>query len=145
MKPILKKTSHKKETKFKLRSNKKYKILLAEDDINVQTVLFKLLLDTKYFTVDLVNDGALVMEHLINEEYDLLLIDINLPNVTGDQVARLIRDFPFKNIKKIPIIGITAYSFEDNFANYKDSGMNAILSKPFEHDELLDTIFKYLK
>lgn len=144
-KPLLKTSSNKKEAKFKLRSDKKYKILLAEDDVNVQTVLFKLLLDTKYFTIDLVNDGALVMEQLINDDYDLLLIDINLPNVTGDQVSRLIRDFPFKNIKSIPIIGITAYSYEDNFVNFKESGMNAILSKPFEHDELIDTIFKYLK
>ena len=143
--PLLKTVDKKKESFAKLRSDKKYKILLAEDDINVQTVLFKLLLDTKYFTIDLVSDGALVMEQLINDDYDLLLMDINLPNVTGDQVARLIRDFPFKNIKNIPIVGITAYAFEDSFKNMKSSGMNAILSKPFEHEELIAILFKYLK
>ncbi|AIZ40889.1 hybrid sensor histidine kinase/response regulator [Cellulophaga baltica] len=135
----------KKDKKAKFRTDKKFRILLAEDDINVQTVLFKSLLDTNYFYIDLVSDGALVMEKLINEEYDLLLIDINLPNVTGDQVARLIRDFPFKNIKSIPIIGITAYSYEDDFKAFKKSGMNAVLSKPFEHEELLSTMAKYLK
>ncbi|SMC40192.1 ATP-binding protein [Cellulophaga tyrosinoxydans] len=144
-KPQVKMVAKKKETILKLRSDKKYKILLAEDDINVQTVLFKLLLDTKYFSIDVVSDGALVMEQLINNEYDLLLIDINLPNVTGDQVARLIRDFPFKNIKNIPIIGITAYAFEDNLKTLKSSGMNAILSKPFELEELIEILFKYLK
>jgi signal transduction histidine kinase len=135
----------KKEKKVKFKADKKFRILLAEDDINVQTVLFKSLLDTNFFYIDLVSDGALVMEKLINEDYDLLLIDVNLPNVTGDQVARLIRDFPFKNIKNIPIIGITAYSYEDDFKAFKKSGMNAVLSKPFEHDELLDIMAKYLK
>ena len=144
-KPLVKAVNKKKETITKHRSDKKYKILLAEDDINVQTVLFKLLLDTKHFSIDLVSDGALVMEQLINDEYDLLLIDINLPNVTGDQVARLIRDFPFKNIKNIPIVGITAYAYEDSFKNMKSSGMNDILSKPFELEELIDVIFKFLK
>ncbi|WP_165748904.1 ATP-binding protein [Cellulophaga sp. Z1A5H] len=135
----------KKEKKVKFKSDRKFRILLAEDDINVQTVLFKSLLDTNLFYIDLVSDGALIMEKLINDDYDLLLTDVNLPNVTGDQVARLIRDFPFKNIKNIPIIGITAYSYEDDFKAFKKSGMNAVLSKPFDHDELLKTMSKYLK
>ncbi|WP_158974885.1 ATP-binding protein [Cellulophaga sp. L1A9] len=135
----------KKEKKAIFKTDKKYRILLAEDDINVQTVLFKLLLDTNFFYIDLVSDGAMIMEKLINEDYDLLLMDINLPNVSGDQVARVIRDFPFKNIKKIPIIGITAYSYEDDLKAFKKAGMNAVLSKPFEHDDLLKTMAKYLK
>tara|TARA_R110002050_G_scaffold16719_1_gene50472 strand:+ start:123702 stop:125234 length:1533 start_codon:yes stop_codon:yes gene_type:complete len=141
----LKVSKQQKESKYKLRTDRKYRLLLAEDDVNVQTVLFKSLLNTNHFYIDLVSDGAMVMEKLINEDYDLILMDINLPNVTGDQLTRLIRDFPFKNIKNIPIIGITAHSYEDNFKSYKKSGMNIILSKPFEHDELLKSIAKLLK
>ncbi len=140
--PILK--NKKVQKSSKIISDKKYRILLAEDDINVQTVLFKLLLNTGHFYIDLVNDGSLVMEKLINDEYDLILMDINLPNVMGDEVTRLIRDFPFKNIKKIPIIGLTGYSFEDDFASFKKAGMNAVLSKPFDDQDLIDLIFKYV-
>ncbi|MBU2995820.1 response regulator [Cellulophaga baltica] len=143
-KPIL--NTNKKSTKksSKRKTDKKYRILLAEDDINVQTVLFKLLLNTGYFYIDLVNDGALVMEKLINDDYDLILMDINLPNVMGDEVTRLIRDFPFKNIKKIPIIGLTGYSFEDDFAGFKKAGMNAVIAKPFDDQDLIGLIFKHL-
>jgi signal transduction histidine kinase/CheY-like chemotaxis protein len=143
-KPILKSQVNKIKYNKKRKTDKKYRILLAEDDINVQTVLFKLLLDTGHFYIDLVNDGALVMEKLINEDYDLILMDINLPNVMGDEVTRLIRDFPFKNIKKIPIIGLTGYSFEDDFASFKKSGMNAVLSKPFDDKELIKLILKHV-
>ncbi|QWX83523.1 response regulator [Cellulophaga sp. HaHaR_3_176] len=140
---IVKKGSVK--NKINLKEGEKYRLLLVEDDINVQTVLFKFLLSTNYFYIDLINDGSQVMGQLVNEEYDIILMDVNLPSVSGDQVTRLIRDFPFKNIKKIPIIGLTAYSYEDNFKAYKKAGMNAVLSKPFEHDELMATIGKYLK
>ncbi|MDP5230723.1 MAG: ATP-binding protein [Cellulophaga sp.] len=137
-----------KETKKKqpyLKSDKKFKLLLVEDDINIQTVLFKLLLNTNHFFIDIVSDGALVIEQLINDEYDVILMDINLPNVPGDQVARAIREFPFKNIKNIPIIGLTTYAFKEDTLGFKQAGFNTIISKPFEHEILLDAIFKNLK
>lgn len=143
-KPVVVKGTNKKNT-IKLKEGKKYRILLVEDDINVQTVLFKFLLSTNYFYIDLINDGSQVMGQLVNDDYDLILMDVNLPSVSGDQVTRLIRDFPFKSIKKIPIIGLTAYSYEDDFKAYKQAGMNTVLSKPFDHDELMAVISKYLK
>jgi len=120
-------------------------LLLVEDDINVQTVLFKFLLSTNHFYIDLISDGSQVMGQLVNKDYDIILMDVNLPNVSGDEITRLIRDFPFKNIKKIPVIGLTAYSYEDDFKLYRDAGMNSILSKPFEHEELINVIAKHLK
>jgi len=123
----------------------KYKVLLVEDDERIQMILFKLLMDKGNFYVDLVSDGAKVMETIINETYDLILMDVNLPNVTGDQVTRLIRDFPFKNIKSIPIIGITAFAFEENIKSYHEAGMNQVIVKPFEEEVLLKAISKHLK
>jgi CheY-like chemotaxis protein len=125
--------------------SRKFKLLLVEDDEHIQTILFKSLMDTDHFFIDLVYDGAMVMEEVINNTYDLILMDVNLPNVSGDQITRLIRDFPFKNIKKIPIIGITANAFEDDMKEYKKIGMNAVLIKPFEEKALIQTIFKLLK
>lgn len=136
----------KKKRKFKVpKDGIKYRLLLVEDDLSVGILMFKTLMNTKRFFIDSLNDGALVMEQLINDPYDIIIMDINLPNVSGDQITRLIRDFPFKNLKKIPIIGITANAYDDDIKSYLTAGMNAVLTKPFEEDMLFETIFKHLK
>jgi signal transduction histidine kinase/ActR/RegA family two-component response regulator len=124
---------------------RKYKLLLVEDDERVLTVLFKILMDTKQFYIDVLADGAEVLEAVIQNEYDLILMDINLPNTRGDQLTQIIREFPFKNVKQLPIVGITAYAYEDHMKAYKDAGMNAVLAKPFDSEELLTTLFSFLR
>ncbi len=124
---------------------RKYKLLLVEDDERVLTVLFKILMDTKQFYIDVLDDGAEVLEAVIQNEYDLILMDINLPNTRGDQLTQIIREFPFKNVKQLPIVGITAYAYEDHMKAYKDAGMNAVLAKPFDSEELLTTLFSFLR
>ena len=143
-KPIAKSTGKQLNLK-NLNIDRKFKLLLVEDDERIQTVLFKSLMDTNLFYIDLINDGALVFEQIINNEYDIILMDVDLPNVQGDQITRLIRDFPFKNIKHIPIIGITANAFEDNIKDYLSKGMNTVVPKPFELHELIETILRILK
>ena len=136
----------KKKIKIRMpKKGRKFKLLLVEDDSSVGLVIFKSLMNTKYFYIDTLNDGAMVMNQLMNDPYDIILMDVNLPHVTGDQVTRLMRSFPFKNIKNIPVVGITANAYEDDINSYLASGMNAVLSKPFEEEVLLETIFKFLK
>ncbi len=136
----------KKKAKIKFpKDGHRFKLLLVEDDFSVGMVLFKSLMNTKHFYIDSLNDGAMVMGALVNHDYDIILMDVNLPNVSGDQVTRLVRGFPFKNIKNIPIIGITANAYQEDINSYLADGMNAVLSKPFEEDTLLETIFKFLK
>lgn len=133
--------------KIKPKSGKttKFKILLVEDDEQIQAALFKILIDTGDFFIDVVSDGALVMEEIVNNSYDLILMDVNLPNISGDQLVKVIRGFPFKNIKKIPIIGVTANSYQAHKDSYLKMGMNAVLPKPFDEDELLTTMSRLLK
>ena len=123
----------------------KYKLLLVEDDVMIQTVVFKFLSGTDRFYIEIVSDGAKVMEEVVNTQYDLIIMDINIPNISGDQIARLIRDFPFKGIKDIPIIGVTGTLYDEDIATYKAAGMNAIIPKPFAQEELLKSVFKYLR
>jgi len=129
----------------KTKGEPKIKLLMVEDDERVQMVLFKALMDTNMFYIDLVNDGALVFEHVTNNNYDVILMDVDLPNIPGDHLTRLIRDFPFKDIKNIPIIGITANAFEEQINDYLNIGMNAVVPKPFNLQELVDTVLKCLK
>lgn len=138
-------TPDKKSKSEVVQKQKKYKVLLVEDNEGVQTSLLKTLIDTGDFFIDLVSDGALVMQEIVNKSYDIILMDVNLPNITGDQLAKVIRGFPFKNIKSIPIIGITANSYKAQIKAYKKAGMNVVLSKPFDDKELLTNIYKLLK
>lgn len=124
---------------------RKFKILLVEDDEYVQLTLFKILLNTKKFNIDLAYDGAYVLQEVVSNNYDLILLDVNLPNLDGIQITKLIRDFPFKNIKKVPIIGITANAFQENLDECLKVGMNKVFVKPFEKEELLSAIFKILR
>ena len=129
----------------KIQGERKFKLLMVEDDERIQTVLFKALMATNLFYIDLVNDGALVFEQVMNNAYDVILMDVDLPNIPGDHLTKLIRDFPFKNIKNIPIIGITANAFEENINDYLNIGMNAVVPKPFDLQELVETVLKFLK
>lgn len=130
---------------LKKKYPEKMDILVVEDDERIQTVLLKTLIDTDFFRVQILNDGSDVMNELVNNQYDLILMDVNLPNLSGDQLTKLIREFPFKNIKNIPIIGLTANAYKDQLETYLTSGMNKVITKPFEKEELLKTIFLVLK
>ncbi len=143
--PIFQELSEKRKGKLRLKKNSKFKVLLVEDNEQVQTALFKMLVDEGGFFIDVVNDGALVMEEIVNNSYDIILMDINLPNISGDQLVKVIRSFPFNSIKKIPVIGVTAYSYEEQHKAYLKAGMNAVLAKPFEANELLKTMYRFLR
>ncbi len=138
-------TKSKSKDKNSKQLEKKYKILLVEDDAYVQTTLFKVLLKTNRFKINLVYDGSLVFQEVVNNNYDLILMDVNLPNISGNQITKLIRDFPFKNVKNVPIVGITANALQKDIDQYLEAGMQKVLIKPFENEELLQTIFTLLK
>lgn len=128
--------------KLEISDGPKLRLLLVEDDLQVQTTLFKSLLSTGRFHIDLVYDGALVLQEVVSTNYDIIIMDVHLPSISGDQIAKLIREFPFKNIKDIPIIGITADGYPENIKKCLHAGMNKVLIKPFDKEVFLDTIFK---
>ena len=130
------------QKKKSLSGAAKYKILLVEDDEKVQMLLFKTLLGAKCFNIDFESDGAKVMQTILQGNYDAIIMDVSLPNVNGDHITRLIREFPLKQIKKIPILGLTANAYADDIALYKKAGMNILMTKPFEEEELLNSVFK---
>ena len=123
----------------------KLNLLVVEDDERIQAVILKTLIDADFFNVEILHDGADVLKELVNKQYSLILMDVDLPNISGDQLTRLIREFPFKNIKNIPIIGLTANAYSEQRNSYLNSGMNEVLTKPFEKEILLKAILRVLK
>lgn len=86
---------------------------------------------------DAVDDGIKALKSLRNNEYDIVFMDIQMPNMDGVQATKRIRTSPeFKRVSSIPIIAITAYAMDGDRANFLEAGMNDYISKPVEIDEL---------
>ncbi|WP_304140602.1 MULTISPECIES: response regulator [Mesoflavibacter] len=75
---------------------------------------------------------------------DILLKD-ELPDINGDEVAKLVRKLPEREHKKTPIIALTARVFKDDLKKYKKAGINDVVKKPFDEDTLLTKIREHLK
>ena len=101
-------------------------------------------------TVTRASDGKEVVDLFKNHPrgtYDLILMDIMMPNMDGHQAAKAIRALGIErsDAVTIPIIALSANAFIDDIQESLDSGMNDHISKPINMEEVTDTIAKYIK
>jgi two-component system, OmpR family, copper resistance phosphate regulon response regulator CusR len=115
------------------------KILLIEDDAHVCSFVKKGLSEEGY-SVTVAMDGLLGLELIEKEHFDLILLDIMLPSISGLEVCKRIR----KN-NDIPIIMLTALGTAENVALGLDTGADDYLVKPFKFIELLARIKSLLR
>jgi len=111
------------------------KILLVEDELKVATVVQKGLEENNHH-VDIVHDGDTGRKMAINNEYDLVILDINLPVLNGLEACRQIR----LQKKELPILMLTAMGGVDDKVAGLDRGADDYLVKPFSFKELLARI-----
>ncbi|MBF0433239.1 MAG: PAS domain S-box protein, partial [Fibrobacteria bacterium] len=119
-------------------------ILVAEDNIINQKVI-KAIMKNFDLDTDIVKDGQEVLDALNNKEYDLILMDIQMPELDGLETTRIIRknkEDRYNNL--IPIIAMTAHAFDDNIKECLDAGMNEFVSKPIVPEDLANTLKKWL-
>jgi PAS domain S-box-containing protein len=110
-------------------------ILVAEDNLINQFMLSKILKDWKA-NVEIVNNGLKVLDKLAENSYDIILMDTHMPEMNGYQAARKIR-LDFEEPKRsIPIISLSAASFDHEQQEALAAGMNDVLSKPFQPEQL---------
>ena len=121
--------------------------LLAEDHpLNVEVA--KRLLEHKGFTVEVAENGLKALEKFTTNPvgyYDIILMDIRMPEMDGLQSARSIRRWGKADAKTIPIVAMTANAFEDDVEKSKASGMNAHIAKPIEPALLYRTLYECTK
>jgi len=123
-------------------------VLMAEDnDLNAE--LATIMLEDAGMTVTRASDGKEVVNLFKNHPrgtYDLILMDIMMPNMDGHQAAKAIRALGIErsDAVTIPIIALSANAFIDDIQESLDSGMNDHISKPINIEELIDTITKYI-
>lgn len=111
------------------------RILLAEDHLINQKVAIGILAKYGYRT-DVAADGVEVLAALDRQTYDLILMDVNMPNMDGLTATRLIRS-SLPQTKQPYIIALTANGMHEDEARCLSAGMNSYISKPIQVDELI--------
>ncbi len=108
------------------------KILIVEDDRNLRELLSNFFLSKKY-VVEEARDGAEALKLIFTNEYDCILLDLNLPLVDGVKVAKEVR----KREMDLPIVMLTARSEIYNKLEGFDTGADDYITKPFDMKEVL--------
>lgn len=122
------------------KETRKAKILLCEDNFLNQNLVQAIFTTTNY-ELDIAKDGDLAIKFIEENNYDLILLDIQMPKKNGHQVTKEVRE----RLKlDVPIIGLSAHSLIKEGKQCLDEGMNDYLSKPFLRRELLEKIHYWL-
>lgn len=110
------------------------RVLLAEDnDLNAE--IATAILQKMGILVDRASDGIICVEMLLKAEknyYDLILMDVQMPNMNGYKATQTIRAMADKDKREIPIIAMTANAFEEDKKEALAAGMDGYLAKPIE-------------
>ena len=119
------------------------RILLAEDDWVNQEVVLELLREAMGFSVDVAANGAQAVERVQKTGYDLVLMDMQMPEMDGVEATLRIRQIPA--CTELPIIAMTANAFAEDRARCLAAGMNDFVAKPVDPDLLFATMLTWLK
>ena len=114
------------------------KVLLLEDDVALSDLLNEHLED-KGFEVTLCTNGQVALEALIEQKFDIALLDINTPQISGIEVLKSIRK-EYKN--NTPVIILTAYQDTKHLKESFENGVDDYIKKPFDLEELDQRILK---
>lgn len=122
---------------FKKR-REKYKVLLAEDNLINQKVTIKIL-NTFGFNVSAVSDGMEALDAISQDNYDIVLMDLQMPVLDGFQATEKIRSLPEPK-RNIPIVALTAHALMGDKEKCINAGMTDYLSKPVSGQDLVKKI-----
>jgi CheY-like chemotaxis protein len=122
------------------------RILLVED-IDINRLILKELLSDTHLEIDEAEDGLRGVERFLASPehwYDLVFMDVQMPNLNGYEATRRIRDLPRADAKTVPILAMTANAYKEDIDRAIESGMNGHLSKPINIGDVTDALWKYL-
>lgn len=120
---------------------KQKKILIAEDNSINQKVIM-VMLEKLDHIIDLSDNGKIAVEKFKSDNYDLVLIDLQMPELDGFEASRMIRDIELEEdrISKVKIYAMTASSLFDVHNKCLEAGMDGYLSKPFKNKEFMSIL-----
>ncbi|MBT1689956.1 PAS domain-containing hybrid sensor histidine kinase/response regulator [Dawidia soli] len=118
------------------------KRVLVVDDVEINTFLAKMFLESWKATVDTAHNGHMAIQKIKNYPYDIVLMDMQMPEMDGLTATRYIRT-TLRN--DLPIIALTANALKEEEEACLEAGMNDFLAKPFEDTVLLRKILRLLQ
>lgn len=122
-----------------IKSDARYRILLVEDNKMNQLVITRLLREMGN-DVEIADNGKYAIDALERKKYDLILMDIQMPEMDGIQATRTIREKERNSEKHTPIVALTAYALQGDKEKFLAEGMDGYISKPVKQDELYEVI-----
>jgi len=120
------------------------KVLLAEDN-EINKLIVKVMVQSWGFTITQASNGVEAVDLVTKEDFDVVLMDIQMPEKDGVEATIDIRNMADEKKKHIPIIALTADALLGEEKKYLAAGMNAYLTKPFKEQVLYDTIARVLQ
>ncbi|MBE7635294.1 response regulator [Sneathiella sp. P13V-1] len=116
-------------------------VLVAEDN-NINQLIIKGLLKTFSIVPDIVANGAEAISAVEKKEYDIILMDIRMPVMSGVEATQSIRSM-ISPKRDIPIIALTADVIEDHKSSYLDAGINEVIAKPIDQAKLFEVLSSF--
>lgn len=120
-----------------------FRILIVDDQAPNRLILSRLLNMTGYLTFE-ATDGQEALDRIATRSVDLVVMDVEMPNMTGLEAIRKIRELSDPRIATLPVIAATGNPQAESRQELLDSGANAFLTKPFDTRDLLKTIASLL-
>ncbi|WP_029034946.1 tetratricopeptide repeat-containing hybrid sensor histidine kinase/response regulator [Salinimicrobium terrae] len=114
---------------------------LIVDDNRINQVVTRRIMEKRQFTCKVAGDGYQAIEMLKKESFGVVLMDVNMPGISGMETTQKIREFN----PDVPIIALTAVEIQEMREEILNSGMNDIIIKPYDIPTFFNTIFRNLK
>ncbi len=116
------------------------KILVVEDN-KINQMITKKILNKMNLYCDVVDNGEDAVERVKQERYDVVLMDIHMPGISGIEATKIIRTFD----KELTVFALTAVTIDDKMHEFDEAGFNDIISKPFRQDDFEKKLYGALK
>ena len=121
-------------------------ILLAED-VEINQEIFLALLEKTGIIIDIADNGLIAVSKFKEnpDKYDLIIMDIQMPEMDGYEATRAIRGMDILKAASIPIVAMTANAFKEDIEHCLESGMNDHLAKPIDEKAVIEKIVQYVR
>jgi len=115
------------------------RVLVVEDN-KINQLITRKILEKNKMICDVADNGDIAVNKVKNSEFDLVLMDIHMPGISGIEATKLIREFN----TEIPIVALTAVTLDDNLDEFYNNGFNDIIPKPYKTEEFFTKLHKAL-
>lgn len=118
---------------------------MVVEDVELNQYLARHIMESWGCEVEIVENGQLAVDRIQESDYDLVLMDIQMPVMDGMEATKMIRSMQDELKSTVPIVALTANAQKKDCDAYLQLGMNDCLAKPFEEPALYKTVTKNIK